>query len=164
MRKGAITATLVLGAAAAALAVPHGLSGVSFGVGAPGLADVYMVGEIDLRLSDFVCLGWELGMGFGHGGVAFAGAAGRFYVIPHYDYVTQPYMSFGGGIARRFDDKDSAEDEESTGGYITFGAGTDFDIPDSPVSPYLDLGGHFFAGDESEAAFKIEIGARFNVF
>lgn len=164
MRKGTIALILFLAAAATATALPTGLSGLSFGVGAGGLTDGYIQGEFDFMLSPYICLGPELGMGFGDGGAIFAGAAGRFYVIPTYNYVAQPHMTFGAGIAHQFEDEDSVREEERTGGYITFGAGCDFDIPQSPVTPYLDLGGFFFAGEDSEAAFKIEIGVRFNIF
>ena len=164
MRKGATASILVLAAAVTAAALPTGLSGLSFGVGAGGMTDGYIQAEFDFMLSQYICLGPELGMGFGDGGAIFAGGAGRLYVIPTYDYVAQPHMTFGGGVAHQFEDEDSSREEERTGGYITFGAGCDFDIPQSPVTPYLDLGGFFFAGSDSEADFKIEIGVRFNIF
>jgi hypothetical protein len=164
MSKGATAAAFVLAMAGTAAALPAGLSGLSFGVGAGALTDGYIQAEFDFMLSPYVCLGPELGMGFGDGGAIFAGAAGRFYVIPDYNYVAQPHMTFGAGIAHQFEDDDTVREEERTGGYISFGAGCDFDIPQSPVTPYLDLGGFFFAGEDSEAEFKIEIGARFNIF
>jgi hypothetical protein len=164
MRKSAIALVLLVAAAGTGVALPAGLSGLSFGVGAGGMTDGYIQAEFDFMVSQYVCLGPELGMGFGDGGAIFAGAAGRFYVIPDYNYVAQPHMTFGAGIAHQFENEDSAREEERTGGYIAFGAGCDFDIPQSPVTPYLDLGGFFFAGKDSDADFKIEIGVRFNIF
>ena len=161
MRKGAIASILFLAAAGAAAAAPAGLSGLSVGIGAGGLTDGFIQAEYDFILSRYVCLGPELILGFGGPGAIYGGAAGRFYVIPDEHPVLQPHLAFGAGLAHRFDNEDSRGDQSTTGAYINLTFGCDFDIPRSPVSPYGDLGGLFFAGDDSDADFKVEIGARF---
>jgi len=150
-------------AACSAFAAPLGLSGLSVGIGAGGLTDGYVQGEYDFTLSPYVCLGPEVMVGFGGPGAIYGGAAGRFYVIPDAHPIFQPHLAFGAGLAHRFDDDaDQADNDKfGTGLYINLALGCDFDIPQSPVSPYLDLGGLFFAGDGSDADFKIEIGVRF---
>ncbi len=163
MRKGAIVAIIVLGAASTATALPAGLSGLSVGIGAGGLTDGYIQGEYDFILSRYVCLGPELMLGFGGGGAIYGGAAGRYYVIPDEHPIFQPHLVFGLGLAHRFDKEDTRGDQSKTGAYINFAFGCDFDIPRSPVSPYLDLGGLFFAGEDSDASFKIEVGVRFAI-
>jgi hypothetical protein len=160
MRNGVIAVVLVL-AAAPALAAPHGLSGLSVGIGAGGLTDGFIQAEYDFILSRYVCLGPELMLGFGGGGAIYGGAAGRYYVIPDTHPIFQPHLVFGAGLAHRFDNEDSRGDQSTTGAYINLAFGCDFDIPKSPVSPYLDMGGLFFVGDDSDAYFKVEVGARF---
>jgi len=109
-------------------------------------------------------------LGFG-GGAIQGGAAGRYYVIPDLHPIFQPHLAFGLGLAHRF-----AEDVEvrpgqeqpegaksATAVYIGLAFGCDFDIPRSPVSPYLDLGGLFVIGDNSDADFKVEVGIRFAI-
>lgn len=161
MRNTVIAITLALAAAGSALAAPHGLSGLSVGIGAGGLTDGFIQAEYDFILSRYVCLGPELMLGFGGAGAIYAGAAGRYYVIPDTHPIFQPHLAFGAGVAHRFDKEDTRGDEGTTGVYINLAFGCDFDIPKSPVSPYLDLGGLFFAGEDSDADFKVEVGARF---
>jgi hypothetical protein len=161
MRKCVIVLSVIMAAAASALAAPSGLSGLSVGIGAGGLTDGFVQAEYDFLLSRYVCLGPEFMLGFGGGGAIYGGAAGRFYVIPDTHPIFQPHLVFGAGLAHGFDNEDTRGDEGKTGLYIDLAFGCDFDIPKSPVSPYLDLGGLFFAGDDSEASFKVEIGARF---
>lgn len=161
MRNSVIAIALVLAAAGSALAAPHGLSGLSVGIGAGGLTDGFIQAEYDFTLSHYVCLGPELMVGFGGPGAIYGGAAGRFYIIPDAHPVFQPNLAFGAGLAHRFDKGDTRGDEGTTGVYINLAFGCDFDIPRSPVSPYLDLGGLFFVGDGSDADFKAEMGVRF---
>ncbi|NIT35041.1 MAG: hypothetical protein GTN49_00845 [candidate division Zixibacteria bacterium] len=165
MRKCAITLFAITAAAASAGARPLGLSGLSVGIGAGGLTEGFIQGEYDFMLSQYVCLGPELMVGFGGGGAIYGGAAGRFYVIPDLHPIFQPHIAFGLGLAHRFEKEgDRGEGVESaTGAYIDFAFGCDFDIPRSPVSPYLDLGGLFFVGSDSDASFKIEVGIRFAI-
>ncbi len=169
MRKCVIVPSVIMAAAAAAVAAPAGLSGLSVGIGAGGLTDGYIQGDYDYTLSQYVCLGPELMLGFGGGGAIYGGAAGRFYVIPDEHPIFQPHLAFGLGLAHSFD-KDGDEgqgegrgdhDTSATGAYFNFAFGCDFDIPRSPVSPYLDLGGLFFAGTDTDADFKVEVGIRF---
>jgi len=151
---------LVVLTATAAGALPNGLSGLTFGIGAGGLTDGFIQGEYDFAMSKFVCLGPELGFCFGDGGGFFAGAAGRLYFIPDENTLAQPHAVFGAGIGRR-DDKDNTDrDEDETGVYMRFGGGCDFDIPRSPVSPYAGLQGLFLISDDSDADFELEIGIR----
>jgi hypothetical protein len=162
MRKTAtITAALALAAVSGAFALPHGLSGLTFAVGAGGLAEGYVGGEVDFMLSRYVCLGPELALGFGGGRAVYGGAAGRFYVVPDLHDIFQPHLAFGLGAARAFDDEDTKKvDEGETGAYIDFGFGCDVDVPWSPASTYLGAGAAFFAGDETETDFKVEVGVR----
>ncbi|MEE8638847.1 MAG: hypothetical protein V3T41_00395, partial [bacterium] len=94
---------------------------------------------------------------------------GRFYVIPDEHPIFQPHLAFGLGLAHRFDKDEEQEegrgerDTSATGAYINFAFGCDFDIPRSPVSPYLDLGGLFFVGSDSDADLKVEVGVRFAI-
>lgn len=160
-KTGKITATLALAAVSAAFALPYGLSGLTFAVGAGGLAGGYVGGEVDFMLSRYVCLGPELAVGFGGGRAVYGGAAGRFYIVPDLHDVFQPHLAFGLGAARAFDDEDTKKvDEGETGAYIDLGCGCDFDVPWSPASTYLGAGAAFFAGDETETDFKAEVGVR----
>ncbi|MCP4230651.1 MAG: hypothetical protein GY771_10980 [bacterium] len=146
-----------------AAAAPLGLSGLSVSIGGGGLTDGYLAGEYDFEISKYVCVGPEFGLGFGDGMAVYAGGAGRLYIIPDEHDVFQPQITFGAGLGHRFDDDETLPDEELTGAYIVAAPGCDFDIPKSPVSPYLGLGGFFFFGDESDAAFIAEIGVRIDL-
>jgi hypothetical protein len=163
MRKNVLTALLAICSASAAIALPSGLQGLTVGIGAGGLTDGYVQGEYDFVISRYVCLGPELAFGFGGPGAIYGGAAGRYYVIPDLHPVFQPHLAFGLGVAHRFDNDEGKGDGSATGAYITFSFGCDFDIPRSPVSPYVDLGGLFFASNDSDAAFKLEVGTRFAI-
>jgi hypothetical protein len=162
MNKGLITIFAIVASATGAAAAPAGLSGPSVGIGGGGLTDGFIQGEYDFTLSRYVCLGPELMLGFGSIAI-YGGVAGRYYVIPDLHPIFQPHLVFGAGAAHRFDDGEGPEDRDNsaTAAYIDFAFGCDFDIPQSPVSPYLDLGGLFFIGDPSDADFKIELGVRF---
>jgi|GEM_PF-2471192 hypothetical protein len=168
MRKRAIIPFIIMAAAGSAGALPSGLSGLSVGIGAGGLTDGFIQGEYDFPVSRYVCLGPELMFGFGGPGALYGGAAGRFYVIPDLHPIFQPHLAFGLGVAHRFEEEIEVREEtkvkkSATGAYINFAFGCDFDVPRSPVSPYLDLGGLFFAGTESDADFKVEVGVRFAI-
>jgi hypothetical protein len=130
-----------------------------------GFEDGYFQGEFDFRLSPYVCLGPEIGYGFGGPGVFFAGAAGRLYFIPQMDTVPQPHLAFGGGIAQYFSDPDREwHKEDEAGVYFTFAPGCDFEIPQTPIAPYADMGGVFYLGDHSDASFRLEFGIRFGAW
>lgn len=172
MKKLLVCVLVGLTCAAAALAAPRGLSGLSVGIGAGGVGDGYIQGEYDFTLSRYVCLGPELALGFGGVTGLYAGAAGRFYVIPDLHPIFQPDIAFGAGLAHAFDGGGDAPNPHGgdtggggswTGAYIRFAFGCDFDIPRSPVSPYLDLGGIFLAGDGSDADFNVEAGIRISM-
>ncbi len=168
MRKYVIIPFIIMAAAGSAGAAPLGLSGLSVGIGAGGLTEGFIQGEYDFTLSQYVCLGPELMLGFGGPGAIYGGAAGRFYVVPDLHPIFQPHLAFGLGLAHRFEEEIEVREETkvkkgATGAYINFAFGCDFDIPRSPVSPYLDLGGLFFVGDDSDADFKVEVGARFAI-
>jgi hypothetical protein len=168
MRKNILTTLLAICSVSAAIALPSGLSGLSVGIGAGGLTDGFIQGEYDFTLSRYVCLGPELLLGFGGPGAIYGGAAGRFYVIPDLHPIFQPHLAFGLGLAHRFEEEIKVREEtkvkeSATGAYINFAFGCDFDVPRSPVSPYLDLGGLFFVGDGSDADFKAEVGIRFAI-
>jgi hypothetical protein len=168
MRKNILTTLLAICSVSAAIALPSGLSGLSVGIGAGGLTDGFIQGEYDFTLSRYVCLGPELMLGFGGPGAIYGGAAGRFYVIPDLHPIFQPHLAFGLGLAHRFEEEIKVREEtkvkeSATGAYINFAFGCDFDVPRSPVSPYLDLGGLFFVGDGSDADFKAEVGIRFAI-
>ncbi len=152
----------MLAATSAAIALPHGLSGLTFGVGAGGLADGYVGGERDFMLSRYVCVGPEFALGFGGGRAFYGGAAARFYAIPGLHDVFQPHLAFGLGAAHAFDEADTKINEAKTGAYVNFAAGCDFDIPRVSLSPYVDAGVLFFVGEEADTGFKIEVGVRFS--
>lgn len=163
MRKRIVTILIVLAAASAATAAPRGLSGFSVGIGAGGLTTGYIQGEYDFTLSPYVCLGPEAAVGFGDAGALYAGCAGRYYLIPDLHPIFQLHLPFGAGAAIGFDKDETRGDEGGAGIYLHFGFGCDFDIPQAPISPYLDFGGFFVAGDASDADFKVEIGVRFAI-
>ena len=163
MRKSIVTTLFVLAAASAAIAAPRGLSGLSVGIGAGGLTTGYIQGEYDFTLSQYVCLGPEVAIGFGGPGALYGGCAGRYYVIPDLHPIFQPHLAFGAGAAIGFDDDKNRGDDGGGGIYLHFAFGCDFDIPRAPISPYLDFGGFFVAGSASAATFKVEIGARFAI-
>ncbi len=153
----------MLAATSAAIALPQGLSGVTIGVGAGGLADGYFGGELDSMLSRYVCIGPEFALGFGDGRAFYGGGAARVYLIPDLHDVFQPHLAFGLGAAHAFDEEDTKVDEGKTGAYVNVAVGCDFDIPRVPVSSYVDAGGLFFAGGEANSDFKIEVGVRFSM-
>ncbi len=154
----------MLAATSAAIALPHGLSGVTFGVGAGGLVDGYVGGELDSMLSRYVCVGPEFALGFGGGRAVYGGGAGRLYLIPGLHDVFQPHLAFGLGAAHAFDEKDTRKvDEAKTRAYANVAVGCDFDIPGVPISSYVDAGGLFFSGGEAKNDFKVEVGVRFSV-
>lgn len=171
MCKRVIIPFAITAAAAAAVAAPAGLSGLSVGIGAGGLTEGFIQGEYDFTQSQYVCLGPEVMLGFGGPGAIYGGAAGRFYVIPDEHPIFQPHLAFGLGLAHRFEKEELTGGPEpkvvvknsATGAYINFAFGCDFDIPRSPVSPYLDLGGLFFVGSDSDADLKVEVGVRFAI-
>jgi len=144
------------------------MAGPSVGFGGLLGNQAFVGGEIDFASPPYISWGPEAMLAFGGGVGIFGGVAGRVYIIPNYNYLVQPYFVFGGGLAVGFDDGDEPEPdpgEEDTdvhpGGYIHFGAGTDFDIPKTAIAPYIDLGGLVFISDYTDADFKIEIGVRF---
>lgn len=164
MRRYLVISIILAGLTVTASAIPLGLSGLSVGIAAGGLTSGYLTAEYSFEISRYVCVGPELGLGFGKSIAIYAGGAGRLYVIPDKHEVFQPHLAFGVGFGHRFEDEDNTRERPAmTGAYITAGPGCDFDIPGSPVSPYLDLGGFFFFGDESDADFKAEIGVRIDL-
>ncbi len=163
-KKVRITATLALAAVPAAFALPHGLSGLTFGVGAGGVAGGYVGGEFDFMLSRYGCLGPEFAFGFGEGRAIYGGAAARFYVIPDLHDIFQPHLALGLGAAHAFDDEDTPKtDEAETGPYVNVAVGCDADIPRTPISSFLDAGAAFFAGGETKTDFKVEVGVRISM-
>jgi hypothetical protein len=133
------------------------------GIGPGGLTEGYLAAEYDFEISKYVCVGPKFGLGFGDGMAIYAGGAGRLYIIPDEHKVFQPQVSFGAGFGFRFDDGDTLRDEGLTAGYIVVAPGCDFDIPGSPVSPYVDVGGFFFFGEDSGAEFIAEFGIRIDL-
>jgi len=153
---------------APALALPRGLAGPSVGFGGILGDQGFVGGELDFAAPPYVSWGPEAMVAFGGGVGILGGVAGRFYLIPNYNYLVQPYLPFGGGGFVYFtsDGDDTPHDpgggtETTGGGYLHFGGGTDFDIPETPIVPYADLGAIVFIGSGTGAAFKIEVGVRF---
>jgi hypothetical protein len=161
--RGILITVLIL-AAATAWAGPRGISGPAVGFGGM-LGDAGFLGaELDYAVSPYFTWGPEVMIAFGGGVGVFGGAASRVYVIPNYNYLAQPYFAFGGGLAGLFGDDDRQgrdEDDNHVGGYLHFGAGNDFDIPETKIVPYVDLGALVFISDYTDTVFKIEIGVRF---
>lgn len=169
MRK--IIALALTMAASAAWAVPHGIAGPSVGFGGL-LGDMgFIGGELNFASPPYISWGPEAMLAFGGGVAVFGGVEGRVYIIPNYNYLAQPYFAFGGGFGAKFDDDggdqnqpEPADDNDThIGGYIHFGVGNDFDIPNTPIVPFIDLGGFVFISDKTDALFKIEIGVRFGM-
>ncbi len=168
MRK--VIALALTMAASTAWAIPHGIAGPSVGFGGL-LGDMgFIGGELNFARPPYVSWGPEAMLAFGGGVAVFGGVEGRVYVIPNYNYLAQPYFAFGGGFGAKFDDDgddqqpEPAEDDDThIGGYIHFGVGNDFDIPNTPIVPFIDLGGFVFISDKTDALFKIEIGVRFGM-
>ena len=162
MRKSIVTAILVFGAASVAMALPTGLSGL--GVGAGGLfgdgSAGFVQAEFDFAVPPYVSLGPEIGAAFGGGAtVLMLGMEGRVYFIPNYNIIIQPHAVFGGGVGIDF------EGDTDVGGYLQFGGGMDFDIPNAPMAPYFGMGALIgFGGGGLGAAFKLEGGVRFDVW
>ncbi len=152
-------------AAAAATALPTGLSSLAVGFGGQGHAGVSqgrVGGQFDFALPPYVSLGPEIMFGFGNGFMSLAvGAETRVYFAANYDLVVQPQVSFGGGYGGLFD----ADDYFSIG-YIHFGGGMDFEIPQAPMAPYFDMGGliWFDEGGSPWTFFSIEGGVRFDLW
>lgn len=169
MKKSATVLTLLV-TASAAWALPHGIAGPAVGFGGL-LGDMAFVGaEYDFAHPPYVTWGPEAMLAFGGGVGIFGGAAARVYVIPNYNYLAQPYFPFGAGFGIIFDgDGDGKKEEEADdddthpGGYIHFGVGNDFDIPNTAIVPYIDLGALVFISGDVDAVFKIEIGVRFGM-
>ena len=162
-----ITVLLVI-AASAAWGIPHGISGPAVGFGGM-LGDMaYVGGEYDFGYPPYLTWGPEFMLAFGGGVGIFGGVAGRVYVIPNYNYLAQPYFAGGVGFGVLFDDdgrreEETDDDDTHPGGYVHFGVGNDFDIPDTAIVPYIDLGGLVFISDKPDAYFKIEVGIRFGM-
>ncbi len=163
MSKLNILLLTILITAVSASAIPLGINGLTVGVGLGGLTDGYLAAEYDFEISKYVCIGPKFSLGFGDGMAIYAGGAGRLYIIPDDHKVFQPQLSFGAGFGHRFDDDDTFADEALTGVYFVAAPGCDFDIPGSPISPYIDVGGLFFFGEESDAAFIAEFGIRIDL-
>jgi len=156
-------------AAGAALGLPRGLSGATVGFGGL-LGDMGFVGgELDYAKPPYIGWGPEVMLAFGGGVAVFAGAEGRVYIIPNYNYLAQPYFEFGGGFAAAFASGDGGQgkatgNDTHIGGYLHFGAGNDFDIPDTKIVPFIDLGGQVMISDVTSTVFKLEVGVRFDTW
>jgi len=168
MRKLCAVLGLAAALAAPAFPVPDGLAGPSVGFGGILGDQGFVGGELDFGAPPSFSWGPEAMLAFGGGVGILGGVAGRFYIIPNYDYLVQPYLPFGGGGFVYFtnDGDDTPHDpgggtETTGGGYLHFGGGTDFDIPETPIVPYIDLGALVYISGDTSAAFKIEIGVRF---
>jgi len=148
--------------ATAALGLPKGLSGlgVNFG-GMFGDVDDGIVGcEFDFGLPPYVAIGPEFNLGFGDATVILAGAETRIYFMPQYKFIIQPNALIGGGFGHAI-----IEDaEDSSGGYIHFGGGMDFDLPQGPITPFFDVGGIIAIGSDTLAMFALEGGIRVAVW
>jgi len=153
--------------AAAAYAGPQGLSGLGVGFGGVfgDLDDGVLHVEADFGVPPYVSLGPEFSLGFGDATAIAVGGGGRVYFLAKYNYPVQPYMAFSGGVAHIFGESYDywwgIIDTDWTGGYIRFGAGTDFDIPAAPMAPFFQMGGLVAFGDGSWGDFEIRGGMRF---
>ena len=169
MKKTLWFALTVLTAAGVAGAVPRGLSGLGVGFGGVfgDLDDATLNAEADFGLPPYVGLGPELSLGFGDATALAMGAGGRVYFLAKMNYPVQPYMNFGGGVAMVFIDTSDywwGAHDDWVGGYIRFGMGTDFDIPNAPMAPFFQMGGIVAFGDGSWSDFELRGGIRFAVW
>ncbi len=170
MKKISVVVTVIAGLSVSAFAGPHGMAGPSVGFGGILGDQGFIGGEYDFPAPPYFSWGPEAMLAFG-GGVGILGGVGaRFYVIPDYNYLVQPYLPFGGGGFVFFASDGGGGAPPGTGdgggnttggGYLHFGAGTDFDIPRAPIVPYIDMGAIVFISGDTGAAFKIELGLRF---
>ncbi len=155
-----------LAAAALAGAAPRGISGLGLGFGGVfgDIDDALLDVEADFAVPSYVALGPNLSLGFGDATALAGGLGGRVYFLAKMNYPVQPYMNFGGGIVHLFDVNAFgwSWDADWTGGYVRFGAGTDFDIPNAPMAPYMQMGGLVAFGDGgSLGEFELRGGVRF---
>ena len=159
-----IRAAVVAAVAAVPVAWPlaNGLSGFTFAGGGGGPSAGYVSGEYSFPLGPYLCLGPELGAGFGNGGAIFFGGAGRFYLNRASASIFQPHLFLGGGFATA-NDEAAAVDRGDTGGYLHFGGGCDLDIPESPIGPFFNLGAFVFPSREPAVGFIFGAGIRLNV-
>jgi tetratricopeptide (TPR) repeat protein len=164
--------SLILGAACVLFAaVPtawplaNGLSGFSLAAGAGGPSDGYVSGGYSFVLGPYLCVGPELGAGFGGGSSFLVGGGGRLYLNRALTSVAQPHLLFGGGlaVADYEADDEAAANGADTGAYLRLGAGLDADIPRTPVSPFLDAGAFAFSAGDPKIGFIIGAGLRVNV-
>ncbi|HUU57046.1 MAG TPA: bacterial transcriptional activator domain-containing protein [bacterium] len=161
IRTTTIAAAVALAVAPAAWPLANGLSGCTFAAGG-GPADGYVSGGYSFPLGPYFCLGPELGAGFGDGGATFIGGAGRLYLNRASASIAQPHLFLSGGLAVA-NDEVAAVDRADTGGYLHFGGGCDIDIPQSPVTPFFDLGAFVFPAREPQVGFTFGAGIRLNV-
>jgi hypothetical protein len=158
--------------------LPTGLSSLGFGYGRAYAGDISQLrqvrlgGQLDFALPPYVSLGPKITFGFGDPFSSLTvGAETRIYFIPKYDLVVQPHALVGGGYGIVFDLE--VQPHASVGGgyesafkgYIHFGGGMDFEIPQALMAPYFDMGGLIWIGPGwSETLFSIEGGVRFDVW
>jgi len=164
IRAAAVAAVAVV---PAAWPLANGLSGVTFTGGVGGPSHGYVSGEYSFPIGLYMCLGPELGAGFGNGGAIFFGGAGRLYLNRGGGSAIQPHLYLSGGLATANDEGATVDpnptDRADTGGFIKFGAGCDLDIPESPIGPFLNLGAFYFPSREPAVGFIFGAGIRLNV-
>lgn len=147
--------------ATASLALPRGLSGLDVGFGGlfGGGTQGFVQGEFDFSAPPYMSFGPEVFFIFGGAEAVAFGGEGRVYFIPTYNFIAQPFASFGGGVGIDF------EGDTDVGGFLHFGGGMDIDVPNAPFAPYFDMGAAVsFTGDGSATAFKLEGGLRFDIW
>jgi hypothetical protein len=164
-----ISTWIIRAATAAAVAVvpaawplANGLSGCTFAAGRGGPSNSYVSGEYSFPLGPYICLGPELGGGFGDGGAIFFGGAGRLYLNRDTGSAIQPHLFLSGGFATA-NDEGAATDRADTGGFLKIGGGCDVDIRQSPIGPFFDLGAFVFPSSERTVGFMFGAGIRLNV-
>jgi hypothetical protein len=146
----------------------NGLSGFTFAGGYGGPAEGYVSGEYSFPIGLYMCLGPELGAGFGNGGAIFFGGAGRLYLNRFNGSAIQPHLFLGGGLATaNYERVKPGEPRGDTSGYFKAGGGCDVDLPESPISPFFNLGAFViplpFPSRETEVGFTVGAGIRLNV-
>ena len=164
LRAAAVAAVAVI---PAAWPLANGLSGCTFAGGYGGPSDGYVSGEYSFPIGLYMCLGPELGAGFGNGGALFFGGAGRLYLNRDTASSVQPHLFLSGGLATANDEGAVGADRADTSGFVKFGAGCDIDIPDSPLGPFVNVGAFVFPWRiplrDTEVGFMFGAGIRLNV-
>lgn len=119
---------------------PTGQSGLGIGAGVIfGGGDTAGQFEADFMfgIGRYLSVGPWVAVSFGGGSVVPGGGLGlKFYIVPQYDLVFQPYISVGVGYSHQSEMGISVNTIVASGGF-----GLEFPIPESFIAPYVGFAG-----------------------